>query len=186
MELSTTDNLQNIHNRSIEVATYSRDSEHVLVVGALRERREVGFINGFEEQVEPGIYHHMKIELLIETKSMTIKDISVSLPQVPRGECPSIVGSLNGIKGMRITRGFSRLIKEMAGGKKGCVHLNTLLLAMAPAAMQGKWINDSWCKEGGGKPDRETAGSLMDSCWTWRKGGPLAVEVEQRLAGSGK
>ncbi len=182
MELSGNDNLKKIHNRSIDISTYSLDSSHILVVGSLRERREVGFVNNLAEHVEPGIYHHMKIELLIATHSMTIVDITVSLPQVPRRDCPSMIDSLNGIKGMQIARGFSKLIRNMVGGNKGCVHLNTLLLAMAPAAMQGKWINVSWCGEGTGTPNREEAASLVDSCWAWRKGGELAKETEQRLA----
>ena len=56
---------KNIHNRNIDVATYSWDDDHVLVVGELKEQRYVGFINNFGERIVPGIYHHMKIELLI-------------------------------------------------------------------------------------------------------------------------
>lgn len=167
---------KNIHNRNIDVATYSWDDDHVLVVGELKEQRYVGFINNFGERIVPGIYHHMKIELLIDTRTKTIKDVAVSLPRVPRGDCPAMVSSLDQIKGMDITRGFSSKIRKMVGGSKGCVHLNTLLLTMAPAAVQGAWINIAWQRKEAVSPDPQTGRHLVDSCWAWRKDGPLVAE----------
>ena len=168
---------ENIHNRNIDISTYAWDADHVLVVGELKEQRYVGFINNFGEQVNPGIYHHMKIELLIDTRTKTIKDVAVTLPRVPREDCPAMATSLDQIKGMDITRGFSSKIRKMVGGNKGCVHLNTLLLAMAPAAVQGSWINISWQQKDAGQPDPETGKHLVDSCWAWRKNGPLVAEL---------
>jgi hypothetical protein len=173
---------ENIHNRNIDISTYAWDAEHVLLVGELKEQRYVGFINHFDERVDPGIYHHMKIELLIYTKTMTIKDVAVSLPRVPRDDCPTMVTSLDHIKGMDITRGFSAKIRKMVGGNKGCVHLNTLLIAMAPAAAQGSWINTSWQQKEAGQPDTEISNHLVDSCWAWRKNGPLVAALTKRLA----
>jgi len=181
MSLSHQYSKKKIHNRNIEICTYSCDADHVLVVGEFKEQREVSFINQVGERVEPGVYHNMKIELLIATESMTIEDVAVSLPQVPRGDCSSVCNSLDSIKGMQIARGFSRVIKEMVGGTKGCVHLNTLLLAMAPAVLQGSWINVSWHQKETGKTNPGELVSLVDSCWTWRNDGPLVAEIKQRF-----
>lgn len=168
---------ENLHNRNIDIVTYAWDADHVLLVGELKEQRYVGFINNFGEQIQPGIYHHMKIELLIDTRAMTIKDVAVSLPRVPRHDCPDMLTSLDQIKGMNITRGFSSKIRKMVGGSQGCVHLNTLLLAMAPAALQGSWINNSWQRKEPPQPDPEIGSHLVDSCWAWRKDGPLVAEM---------
>ena len=170
---------ENIHNRNIDISTYAWDAEHILLVGELKEQRYVGFINHVGERVEPEIYHHMKIELLIYTKTMTIKDVAVFLPRVPRDDCSTMATSLDQIKGMDITRGFSAKIRKMVGGNKGCVHLKTLLLAMAPAAVQGSWINNSWQKKEAGQPDPEISNYLVDSCWTWRKNGSLVASLGQ-------
>jgi len=175
---------ENIHNRNIDISTYGWDAEHVLLVGELKEQRYVGYVNHVGERVEPGIYHHMKIELLIATKTMTIKDVAVSLPRVPRDDCPAMATSLDQIKGMNITSGFSSKIRKMVGGNKGCVHLNTLLLAMAPAAVQGSWINNSWQQEEAGQPDPEISNQLVDSCWTWRKNGPLVATLGPKVGQS--
>jgi Protein of unknown function (DUF2889) len=170
---------ENIHNRNIDISTYAWDAEHVLLVGELKEQRYVGFINHVGEQVDPDIYHHMKIELLINSKTMMIKDVAVFLPRIPRDDCSTMATSLDQIKGMDITRGFSAKIRMMAGGNKGCVHLKTLLLAMAPAAVQGSWINNSWQQKEAGQPDPEISDHLVDSCWTWRKNGPLVASLGQ-------
>jgi hypothetical protein len=174
---------ENIHNRNLDISTYACDAEHVLLVGELKEQRYVGFINHVGERVEPEIYHHMKIELLIYTKTMTIKDVAVILPRVPRDDCSTMATSLDHIKGMDITRGFSSQIRKTVGGNKGCVHLNTLLLAMTPAAVQGSWINNAWQHKEAGQADSDISNHLVDSCWTWRKSGPLVATLGQELGG---
>lgn len=168
-----------LHNRNIDIATYAWDADHILLVGELKEQRYVGFINPVGERVDPGIYHHMNIELLLDTKTMTIKDVAVSFPQAPRDDCSTMTASLDQIKGMDITRGFTAKIKKMVGGNKGCVHLNTLLLAMAPAAVQGSWTNNSRQQKEAGQPNMEISNHLVDSCWTWRKNGPLVSGLVQ-------
>ncbi|MDR3629620.1 MAG: DUF2889 domain-containing protein [Desulfocapsaceae bacterium] len=173
---------ENIHNRTIDISTYAWDTEHVLMVGELKEQRYVGFINHLGEGVNPGIYHNMKIELLIDTRTMTIKDVAVSLPRIPRDDCSATAASLDQIKGMTITRGFSATIKKLIGGINGCVHLNTLLLAMGPAAVQGSWIYNSWQQKEAERFDPETGGHLVDSCWTWRENGPLAAAMGHKVS----
>lgn len=168
---------EKIHNRLIDISTYTWDADHVLLVGELKEQRYVGFINSFAERIVPGVYHNMKIELLIDTRTMKIKDVSVTLPRVPRDDCPAMITSLDRIKGMDITRGFISKIRKMVGGNKGCVHLNTLLLTMAPAAMQGAWIHTACQQKEAPQPDPQTGSHLVDSCWAWRADGPLVAQL---------
>jgi hypothetical protein len=51
--------------------------------------------------------------------------------------CREMENSLDEIKGLNIAPGFTSKVKKIAGGIKGCVHLTTLLLSMALAAVQG-------------------------------------------------
>ncbi|OQY13519.1 MAG: hypothetical protein B6I30_02840, partial [Desulfobacteraceae bacterium 4572_187] len=65
------------------------------------------------------------------------------------------------------------------GGINGCLHLTTLVLAMAPAIIQGYWVYRN--KE---KGDNEISPEilnnyLIDTCWVWRKDGPLLAELRQ-------
>jgi hypothetical protein len=66
-----------------------------------------------------------------------IVDLHVKIPGAPHDDlCREMENSLNDIKGLFIAPGFTSRVKKIAGGVKGCVHLTTLLLSMAPAALQ--------------------------------------------------
>ena len=74
---------------------------------------------------------------------------------------------------MRIAPGFTSKVKRALGGTRGCLHLTTLVLAMAPAIMQGFWVNGS--RDPGGRqitPDL-IENYLVDTCRVWRRDGDL-------------
>jgi hypothetical protein len=76
-------------------------------------------------------------------------------------------------------------VKKITGGIKGCTHLTTLLLVMAPAAVQGYWSNMAR-KPFDGKLTRESMEKyLTDTCYTWRKDGPLMMKLENSAAPGG-
>lgn len=172
---------ENIHNRNMDISTYTWDAKHILLVGEFKEQRYVGYSNHLGEEVPAGVYHHMRIELLVNISTMVIADVFVALLQVPREDCPAMATSLEPIKGLCIAKGFSTRIRKLVGGTRGCTHLVSLLLAMAPAALQGTWINKSYKSI----PPTESAVNmekyLIDSCYAWRKDGPLAASLLDKM-----
>jgi hypothetical protein len=69
-------------------------------------------------------------------------------------------------------------VKENLGGPRGCTHLNSLLLAMAPAALQGFWSSRTRKPVDLGQASKGLAKEyLIDTCWVWRSDGPLAQEL---------
>ncbi len=85
---------------------------------------------------------------------------------------------LKKLKGLCIAPGFTSKVKKVLGGINGCLHLTTLVLAMAPAVIQGYWVYRN--KE---KGDNEISleiinDYLIDTCWVWRKDGPLAEQLK--------
>lgn len=179
MDLCAGDKIQ---NRRIDISTHDLDGEHFLVYGELMDRRQVTTWSVDESPREAGPVHHMKICMKVDFNTLEISEIEVELPQVPHEECPEMNQTLDRIVGMTLTPGFSAEVKKRVGGRKGCVHLNTLLLAMAPAALQGYWVKKD---RNPGKRDI-SAGHLnqylIDSCRVWRREGPL-VEKVTRAAG---
>lgn len=77
---------------------------------------------------------------------------------------------------MKIAPGFTEKVKTMLGGTNSCSHLKTLVLSMASAAVQGFWVHRT--KEL--KSDESTSDLMnsyvIDTCWVWRKNGPLASQ----------
>jgi len=127
-----------IHSRNISISTYERNEESIIVEGKLKDETLKSHINlSSGKRLRPCTVHHLIIWMLVEGLSLTIKDIDVEMIRVPYKQCLETIKSLDKIKGLSITPGFASEVKKIAGGSKGCMHLTTLLLAMAPAAIQG-------------------------------------------------
>ena len=169
-----TDNLEKIHNRNLNISSYIVDDEHVLITGELKERNLITVYEKSGEPIEPNVFHHMQIQLLIKISELKIVDIHVKIPGAPHGNiCKEMENSLDKIKGLNIAPGFTSKVKKIAGGIKGCVHLTILLLSMAPAALQGYWIFKARKEHRNENSVLDIEKYLVDACWAWRKGGPL-------------
>ena len=174
MEHIETDNLEKIHNRNLDISSYIIDDDHILITGELKEKNLIAIYERSGEIIEPNIFHHMQIQLLIKISELKIVDIHVKIPGAPHDNiCREMENSLDKIKGLTIAPGFTSKVKKIAGGTKGCVHLTTLLLSMAPAVLQGYWIFESRGKQRNEESTFEIEKYLIDTCWAWRKDGPL-------------
>jgi hypothetical protein len=168
---------EKVSTRRIVIDSYSVDDNMIVVEGNLIDDRSIEYFLTSGERREPGIVHDMIIRLLIAGPELTIKDLEVELPGVPRADCKETVDSLEPIKGLKITSGFTAKVKSLAGGSLSCAHLVALLLAMAPAAVQGFWVNGakkltSIDSRGALENRRLVEQYLKNTCWVWREDGP--------------
>jgi hypothetical protein len=83
---------------------------------------------------------------------------------------------------MIITRGFTAKVKKLVGGTKGCTHLLELLLAMAPAPVQGFAAHQSR-KPAAFDPDRMKfiLKYLINTCHAWREDGPVVQMHSKKI-----
>ena len=181
MSLSNNTKGRKIHTRNIEISTYESDAESIIVEGRLKEDRLIPFYLTSEKKHPPETIHNMVIHMRIESSSLTIQEVEVKMPGIPHEECIQTQSSLQKLSGMQIAPGFTSKVKKDLGGIKGCLHLTTLLLSMAPAIIQGYWVYRN--KE---KRDDEISPEilndyLIDTCWVWRKDGPLAGKFKQKV-----
>ncbi len=160
-----------IHARKIEISSYEYDEEHIAVVGTLKDDILIPmYVSGEERQ--PHTPHHMIIQMLIESSSLTVDDIHVDMPTVPYHWCKETSDSLNPIKGLKIEPGFTSKVKKILGEGKRCLHLTTLLFAMVPTVMQGYWTFNARKPSACDMPSGMVESYLLDTCWVWRKDGP--------------
>ncbi len=173
-----------VHTRNITVATYAVDEDTVMVEGTLKDDRfksTYSLTSG--EMIPPGVIHNLTIRLLVKGITFRIEDVEVEMNDVPREICRETRESLMPLVGHNIAPGFTIWVKETFSGPKGCTHLNSLLLAMAPAVIQGYWThmaNTATSVEEMVKnaPD---ASYLIDTCWVWRSDSPLVKEIINTL-----
>ena len=77
----------------------------------------------------------MTIRLTVDDDFM-IREVAVMMPDVPTGECRGATPAYEQLVGVRIGAGFSRQVKSLLGGTRGCVHLTELLWPIATTAFQ--------------------------------------------------
>lgn len=173
-----------IHTRQIAISTYAYGAEAVVVEARLTDNRHVKtyyFSNG--QSRPPGVVHDLIIRMVVKGAGLVIEDIDADMETVPREDCREISDALKKVIGMKIQAGFTEKVKAKIGGAKGCTHLVALLLAMAPAAVQGSWSAVSRQPVDPAKYSGPALRFLEDTCWVWRSDGELMKETKAKFSG---
>ncbi len=184
-----------IHERDIITRCYEIDDDRLLVTGTLTDERFFPFFF-YTTKVyrDPSIVHKMVVSLTLSIPKLEILDAEVEMPNTPMQECTEILPTLQKLKGLSINSGFKHEVRTIFGRTQGCLHLNNLILSMGSAAVQALWSYYSRIREDGRvNMPRTDQSMIIDSCWLWRKDGPVAtryrsdIEAEKAApAGSGK
>ncbi|MGC9325095.1 MAG: DUF2889 domain-containing protein [Desulfomonilia bacterium] len=175
-----------LHTRNITSTTYRVSDDVILVEGILKDER-CGEIYSVEtgEKIPASTVHEISLRLLVEGPMLTVRDLEVDMTCIPHAECLQTRESLQALIGQRIAPGFTEMVRKTFGGPRGCTHLNSLLLAMAPATVQGFWTlrvsRPHTFEEAIHGLDE---GYLIDTCWVWREEGDLARGIRSRHTGS--
>jgi len=174
---------QKVHTRNIHVATYTYDSDAIIVEGRLTDNRLMDSYRSGGSVIPPGVVHDMVIRLKITGPRLKIEDVDVEMPTVPNVDCDQTRRSLEPVIGMEIVSGFTLRVKALVGGAKGCAHLVALLTAMASAAVQGAW--SAATRKPVDNPDikHHTLDRIKDTCYVWRSEGPALKKYEESLKG---
>ncbi|MFP4160292.1 MAG: DUF2889 domain-containing protein [Desulfobacterales bacterium] len=173
--------LQKAYTRGLKINTYAAGRDSAIVEGILKDECFVTryLVNG--EKRQPGTIHHMKVRMKIRSPGLEIQEIEAEMPTVPRQECRETMDTIKALEGMRIASGFTVKVKQMLGGPKSCAHLVSLVLAMAPAAVQGTWSAASQKPLDPSVYAERAMGFLTDTCRVWRKGGPMEQAHREQL-----
>ncbi len=171
-----------VHSRTLEILTYPAGEGGIVVTGELVEKRLRSYYGVSGEIRSPHTVHHMIIRMLIEGLTFAITEIEVEMPGVPRDACLETARCLNRLVGMNIAAGFTLKAREAVGGWRGCTHLLALLTAMAPAAVQGFWVHHAARPMANDTSSRLMEQYLIDSCWVWRREGPMAQDLLRQIA----
>ncbi|WP_457552978.1 DUF2889 domain-containing protein [Desulfobacula sp.] len=172
-----------IHTRDIQLATYPHTDSQVIVHGVLKDRRYIKVFDVTGDIKEPGIIHHMDVKLLIKSDPLRIEDAQAKMIHVPMPECTATLDTVEQLKGLEIKSGFSKNIRIIMGGEKGCTHLCQLIIAMGQEIVHG-WLTQKRKDESPVPKDLESFSEkkfLIDSCRLWTREGVKMKHLEQAI-----
>lgn len=177
-----------LHTRTYDVRSYRKADDLVLLRGRVQDEKPPGLY--LADDPEPLTVHHMVVDLVVRYPQLEITEATVTFGTHPHGTCPSIAGRYGELVGLSIARGFGAEVRARFGGPRGCTHVNAMLQAMAPVAIQTVW---SMQPPGASGPADERTGPRtkeevlagmrhnLDTCHVWdREGRQVSDIVEGR------
>jgi hypothetical protein len=174
-----------IHQRVLDMSTYARDDEKVVVEGTLRDERFIPIYELSGQKEDKGVIHHMVLRLLVGGFPLRILDAEAEMPHVPMPLCVTTRESVKKIIGLKIKSGFGEKVHKLIGGVDGCAHLTHLLIVMVQEALHGYWTHKM--REPAPPPaslkDIEGLSYLLNSCSLWREDGPIMQEIKDFIEG---
>lgn len=162
------------HRRTITTDCWINDDGRYTAVGWLHDEKGIEALT-YALKIVPvgGTMHDMRVTVELSPK-LVIEKIAVEMRGVPGPSCPEIESGYDKLIGISVARGFTRALFERVGGVRGCVHVTTLLMQMAPAIMQAYISADALR---GYEPERWAA--LEGTCHIFRPDGPGFARIDE-------
>ncbi len=177
-------NKTKVHSRDIQLATYPHEDSTIIVHGILKDLRLKKIFDVTGKMLEPGVIHHMDVKLLVSSNPLTIEVAEIVMIHVPMDECRNTLDTIKQLHGIKIKSGFSKKIREIMGGNKGCTHLCQLINTMSQEIVQG-WLTQKSRKKSPALENLENfkeKAYLIDSCRMWTKDGPKIKQLKAEMA----
>jgi hypothetical protein len=174
-----------VHVRELKTEAFLEGTDQLRLRGHLRDERPFG-LGGKGGEAEH--IHHLILELVVRIPDFTILSATAEMPTVPQPECREVAAGVKQLEGLSITSGFSKKVRELFPRVLTCPHLTALILAVAPVAMQGafvQFIGQAGEKLVAGGPE---AAALMEASFSWWKNtcyvaaedGPVVEQIKAR------
>jgi hypothetical protein len=162
------------HFRDYQFGGYRRADGLFDIEGRMTDRKSYSFPNDWRGTVAEGEpIHDMRIRLTLD-EQFVIREVECVTAAGPYEICPAITPAFDALKGERVGRGWSRILRDKFGGRHGCVHHVEMLRAMATVAFQTLYgwqerrKREAGLSKSEGPPNHDTTGGrkpgFIDSC----------------------
>jgi len=172
-----------IHTRDIRMTTFPHEDGQVVVAGELIDTRHIKIFDITGKVLEPGTIHHIRLFCRIAPDPLRIIEAEADMPVIPMPDCRSTLDRVPLLAGQEIRPGFTRRVRDIMGGTRGCTHLATLTKAMAQEMVHG-WLTEQRRETTTlpeNREDMKEKGFLVDSCRRWKKDGPKIQALVQAI-----
>lgn len=156
-----------LHRRSISVEGFQREDGLYDIEGHLLDVKGYDFSVSGGTRVAGEPIHDMWLRITID-EHMVIHDAQASMDARPyEGSCETITPHYGKLKGLRIAPGFTKSVKELFSGVRGCTHLTGLIGTLATVAFQTRY--------GSAESGSEHKPPHLDGCHALDTQGPVVA-----------
>ncbi|MEE8272107.1 MAG: DUF2889 domain-containing protein [Alphaproteobacteria bacterium] len=175
MPLSDSAERDHVHTRRIDCRGFRRADGLWDVEGHLTDVKTYPFRNDYRGTIEPGEpLHDMWLRLTIDD-GLTIRAVEAVTDRGPYHICGDIAPAFDKLVGLSMRPGFTRRVRQLLGGVRGCTHLVELLVPMATTAFQTIFpiLSREHAETGGGGARPKRRPPLLDTCHAFASDGPI-------------
>jgi Protein of unknown function (DUF2889) len=125
-----------LHRRDFSFNAYLRSDGLYEIEGRMTDRKNYAFPNEWRGTIAPNEpLHDMRVRVVLD-ETFTIAEVTAETAASPFEICPAITPGLVALKGERIGKGWTKLLRQKFGGDRGCTHHVELLRTLATVAFQ--------------------------------------------------
>jgi hypothetical protein len=125
-----------LHRRDFSFNAYLRADGLYEIQARMTDRKNYAFPNEWRGTIEANEpLHDMRVRVVLDS-DFTIAEVAAETAASPYEICPAITPNFAALKGERIGRGWTKLLRQKFGGEHGCTHHVELLRTLATVAFQ--------------------------------------------------
>lgn len=171
------------HSRKIECRGFERSDGLWDIEATLRDEKGF-FIDTNDRKIPAGEpVHNMTLRLTLD-KDFWVHACEVTMGATPYSVCPKIAASYRQLVGLQIGAGWTRKIRELFSGRKGCTHLMELLTPIATVAFQT--IVDAYYRKGPLSDGEQVFRHMVNGCHALADDGEVVAGIWPKLAAPGQ
>jgi hypothetical protein len=159
-----------LHLRRITCEGFARDDGLFEIEGLLVDTKPDP-LQLVSKEVPPGVpIHQMRVRMTLDHERRIV-DLRAFSEHTPYPDCAEVEAAYRQLVGHRIEPGFTREVKRLFRGIRGCSHMTELLPPMASTAFQVLWANGNF--EGVDQEGSGRRASPLGGCHALRLDGPI-------------
>ncbi len=172
MTLPNSSPRKQLHTRTITCKGYLREDGLWEVEGHLVDTKTYSFENRWRGTINPGTPIHGIRLRLTTNNQLVVQDCIAVIEFSPFANCKAITERYEKLIGKQIKPGWTRTVKTLLAGTKGCAHLTELLGPISTTLFQtmATMKKDSEAQKTASKP------FYLDGCHMWARNGEQVLE----------
>lgn len=157
-----------VHLRAIDLRGFKRHDGLFDIEGQLTDRKTAPFeavCGRARAALEP--IHDIRVRLTVDIQ-MRVIAAEASSDATPYSLCTQAESSVQRLVGVDMRRGWTRAVRELAGGNRGCTHMQEVLRALGGATTQ--MLVPYWRELPG-----DAAAAFLDTCVAFAADSPIVA-----------